>query len=68
MKELILNVEGMHCQGCENRIQRAISLIDGVKEVEANHTNGTVIVKYEDKIDENEVKETISDLDFTIKE
>lgn len=30
MKEIIINVEGMACEGCENRIQNAVNNIDGV--------------------------------------
>ena len=31
MKELKLKVEGMVCEGCENRVKSAISLMDGVE-------------------------------------
>jgi copper chaperone CopZ len=66
IKELILNVEGMHCSGCENRIQKAVSLVDGVKEVKANHETGKVIVNYEENTNIEEIKNAILDLDFKI--
>ena len=44
MKELLINVEGMHCGGCEKRIQNAVSDIDGVESVEAHFEAGTVKV------------------------
>ena len=40
MKNIILNVEGMACGGCEKRIQNALSKVEGVKEVVANDTTG----------------------------
>ena len=40
MKELKLKVEGMVCEGCENRVKSAISLMDGVENVDANQIQG----------------------------
>ena len=37
MKEIILNVEGMMCEGCENRIKNALGTIEGVIDVSAKH-------------------------------
>lgn len=66
MKEIILNVNGMVCGGCENRVQNAVKNIDGVEEVIANHTDGTVkIIAKDDSIIE-QAKEKIKELDFEI--
>ena len=32
MKEIVLNVKGMMCGGCENRVKNALSTIEGVQE------------------------------------
>ena len=37
MKETIIKVEGMVCNGCENRVQNALKNIDGVENVVADH-------------------------------
>lgn len=37
MKELKLKVSGMVCGGCENRVKTALSEINGVESVDANH-------------------------------
>ena len=68
MKEIILNVSGMHCEGCEKRIKGALKEIKGVKEVTADHKEGTVTIKaiFNDNIDE--IKERLDDLGFEIKE
>lgn len=68
MEEIILNVEGMHCTGCENRIKNALSEIDGIKEVTADHNNGKVSIKVNSKVDIDEIKERIDDLGFNVKE
>ena len=44
MKETILNVKGMVCGGCENRVKNALSQIEGVKNVEADFKTGIVKV------------------------
>ena len=37
MKETIIKVEGMVCNGCENRVQNALKNIEGVENVVADH-------------------------------
>ena len=68
MKEIILNVEGMMCGGCEKRIENAVSSIEGVSKVSANHENGTVTVSVTQEIDQNKIKEKIENIGFTVKE
>ena len=66
--ELEINVKGMHCGGCENRVKNAVSEIKGVKEVVANHETGKVKIVSKKEIDLNEVKEKIERLDFQVVE
>lgn len=68
MEEITMNVNGMVCEGCEKRIINRLSTIKGVKEVIANHKNGTVLVKADEKIEKNVIEETIEDLGFDVKE
>ena len=68
MNEIILNVQGMHCEGCERRVNNALSQIDGVDEVIANHNKGTVTIKTNSKVDIDEIKERIDDLGYEVKE
>ena len=68
MEEIRLNVNGMVCGGCEKRVVNSLSTIDGVKEIIANHNEGTVVIKSDEKIDINIIKEKIEDLGFEVKE
>lgn len=68
MKEIILNVEGMVCTGCEKRVENSLKEIKDVKEVNANHENNKVIIKMEDEANINEIKERICELGFEVKE
>ena len=62
--ENIINVEGMMCSGCENRIQNAVKSMPNVSDVIASHTEGTV--KILGDIDIESVKEKINDLGFEV--
>ena len=68
MKELKIKVEGMICNGCENRVQNAVKTIKGVEKVISNHTKGIVEVTINDEIDEKVVKEKIEDIGFKVCE
>ena len=30
MKKIILGIEGMHCEGCSNRLTKVLQALDGV--------------------------------------
>ena len=65
--EILFNVEGMMCAGCENRVKTVLSEIEGVVEVVANHENATVLVKTSKELDENVLIEVIENLGFDVK-
>lgn len=68
MENIILNVNGMECKGCENRIQNAIKNMTNVKDVIANHETGTVEIIPGGEIDVLKISEKINDLGFEVKE
>lgn len=66
MLEIELDVEGMMCSGCENRIKNAVGSIEEIESVDANHKTGKVKVTMSKDITK-EVKERIEDIGFTVK-
>lgn len=66
--EIKLNVEGMMCSGCENRVQNSLKTIEGVTDVLASHTNKTVTVTTNGNVDKAVLKEAIEDLGYEVKE
>ena len=42
MKEMKIRVNGMVCEGCQTRVQNALSTIDGVISVDASYKTGIV--------------------------
>lgn len=66
MREIIIKVSGMMCGGCENRIKNALSMIEGIETVEANHIDGNVKIVSKEDININEITEKINDLGFKV--
>ncbi len=64
MNEIVINVKGMVCSGCENRIKNAINTLDNVESVTANHETGVVTVNT--SLDKSIIEETIEDLGFDV--
>ena len=68
MKEIIIKIEGMVCNGCENRVQNALKNIDGVENVVADHKTGVVTITAKNEVEESIIKESIEDIGFEVKE
>ena len=63
-----LAVEGMTCGHCEQRVEKAVSQISGVKKVKASHTSQSVEIafKKDTPLDTSAVEKTITDLGFKV--
>ncbi len=68
MKEIKLKINGMMCEGCENRVKSALALIEGVENVDANHNTGMVTVTTKEDLDISKIKEKIIDIGYEIEE
>ncbi len=66
MKKTIIKVNGMVCNGCENRVKNALKTIDEIEKVDANHKKGTVTIASKSEIDTNIIEEKIRDLGFEV--
>ena len=62
MKELVLNVKGMMCESCENKIKNVVKTFDGVEEVKADHNTGKVIIILE----KGTILEAIVDIGYEV--
>ena len=65
MDKITLNVNGMMCEGCENRINKVISKAPGVKDVKASHKDGTVIISG-NNLNRDELIACIENLDYEV--
>jgi Cu2+-exporting ATPase len=66
MKEIIINIKGMVCNGCENRVKNALENILGVESVTADHNTGVVKITSKEEVSENTLKEKIEDIGFEV--
>ena len=66
MKETIIKVNGMVCNGCENRVQNALKNIEGIEEVVADHNKGIVTVKSKEEVSKKVMEEKIEDIGFEV--
>lgn len=46
-ENVTLQVEGMTCTGCEQRLGKALRRMDGVREATANHRSGQIRVRFD---------------------
>lgn len=67
MKTITLSVQGMMCGHCEQRVNNALSQIDGVISVQASAKENQVTCEYDDtKVKEASIKETIEEVGYDI--
>lgn len=65
MKEIKLKIEGMHCTGCSNRLEKILNNTDGVENAIVSFEEKQAIITYnESQIDLEKLKETIKDAGF----
>ena len=67
MKEVTLKVNGMVCNGCENRVKNALSTIEGVENVIADHNKNEVKVTLKEEISKKILEEKIEDIGFEVE-
>lgn len=48
--EVVIKVDGMTCEGCENAINAGIEGMDGIAEVESSHEEKWTKVKYDENV------------------
>ena len=66
MNKKVLNIKGMQCTGCENRVKNVLGTIDGIEEVVADFKTGIVEITSKHDISANLIKEKIEDLGFEV--
>lgn len=65
MKEIKLNIEGMHCTGCSTRLEKVLNNVDGVESAKVSLEEKKADIKYDEtQVNENELKEAIEDAGF----
>ena len=66
MKETIINVKGMVCGGCENRVKNALGEVEGIERVEADYKTGIVKILANENIERKAMEDVIEDIGFEV--
>ena len=65
MKEIILKIEGMHCTGCSNRLEKVLNNSEGIENAKVIFDKAEAIISYNDeKISVEGIKDVIKDAGF----
>ncbi len=66
MKKIIIEVDGMMCNMCENHVNEAVRNNFNVKKVTSSHKKGVTEILTEDSIEKDSLTKVISDLGYTV--
>ncbi len=58
--ETVIKAEGMACGGCSANIEKALTSLDGVEEASADHRDGTVRVRHDRRVTEQDIRKAVS--------
>ena len=65
MKEIKLKIEGMHCAGCSNRLEKILNNVDGVESAKVSLEEKSADIKYnEEQLELNTILQEIEDAGF----
>ncbi len=65
MAEKVLKIEGMHCQHCVMRVQKALNGLDGVTAAEVEI--GSAKVSYDDsRVSEEAIKKAVEEAGYKV--
>ncbi len=65
MREIKLKIEGMHCAGCSNRLEKILNNVDGVESAKVSLEEKSADIKYnEEEVELNTILQGIEDAGF----
>ena len=60
MKEIKLKIEGMHCAGCSNRLEKILNNVDGIESAKVSLEEKSADIKYnEEEVELNKILQEI---------
>lgn len=66
MNKIIINVEGMHCEGCVNRLEKILNSKEKIKSAKVDLASKTAEVEY-NNLTEEAIVEIIENAGFEAK-
>ena len=62
----VITIEGMMCEHCKMKVERALSELNGVSKVKVHLKNKTATIYSTKSISNDDIKNSISKLDYKI--
>ena len=67
MKKESFQIEGMHCAGCVNSVQKALNKMEGVSRADVNLANETALVEYDESLIQlTDLEGAVADSGYTL--
>lgn len=67
MKNIELKINGMHCTGCSNRLEKVLNNLEGIEIAYVDFETKIAIITYiEEKISLKDIEEAIIDAGFEV--
>lgn len=63
--EIIVRIDGMHCDNCKNRVQRALNRVDGAS-AKVNLKKKEAVVSYDRPVSDEDLKRAVENEDYTV--
>ena len=60
------DVSGMTCEHCVRAVTTEVLQVDGVQDVEVDLTEGRVVVRSEQAVDDSAVREAVDEAGYTV--
>ncbi len=67
-EEVVLNVSGMTCAGCEGRVKGALTECEGVTDAQVSHKEGKAVVQVEGNANKEELIKAVEKVGFSASE
>ena len=64
---MLLEVEGMMCEHCENRVQKALLSVPGVMTAKADFHAGTAVIETEGEVSPDALRQAVAEQDYEVR-
>lgn len=66
MSTTTMKIEGMHCDGCAQRLQRVLEREPGVAAVEVSYADGQARVEHNEGLTQDRLREAVERLGYSV--
>ena len=68
MSKRTIFIEGMQCNHCKMKVEKALKLIDGIEKVEVKLEYNKAIIEESKNVEDNKIKKIIEEEGYKVRE